>query len=79
MNYAASAHRDVPAKLPGWRATALFVALLAGLAGLIGRSAYLQVMHDDFLQEKGKGYMYRDCYTLQESDFKDAVIIPILK
>ena len=32
-----------------------------------------------FLQEKGKGYMYRDCYTLQESDFKDAVIIPILK
>lgn len=53
MNYAASAHRDVPAKLPGWRATALFVGLLAGLAGLIGRSAYLQVMHDDFLQEKG--------------------------
>lgn len=53
MNYAASANRDVPAKLPGWRATALFVALLLGLAGLIGRSAYLQVMHDDFLQEKG--------------------------
>ncbi|HEX5364224.1 MAG TPA: penicillin-binding protein 2, partial [Gallionella sp.] len=53
MKYAASAKKDVPAKLPGWRATALFVALLAGLLGLIGRSAYLQVMHEDFLQEKG--------------------------
>lgn len=53
MNYAASAHNDVPAKLPGWRATALFAALVVGLLGLIGRSAYLQVMHQDFLQEKG--------------------------
>jgi cell division protein FtsI (penicillin-binding protein 3) len=53
MNYAASAHPDITAELPGWRATALFVALLAGLAGLFGRGAYLQVMHDDFLQEKG--------------------------
>ncbi len=53
MNYAASAHPDIAAELPGWRATALFAVLLAGLAGLIGRGAYLQVMHDDFLQEKG--------------------------
>jgi cell division protein FtsI (penicillin-binding protein 3) len=53
MNYAASAHPDITAELPGWRATALFVALLAGLFGLAGRGAYLQVMHDDFLQEKG--------------------------
>src|SRR3989338_2041890 len=53
MNYAASALPDITAKLPGWRATALFVALLAGLFGLFGRGAYLQVMHDDFLQEKG--------------------------
>ena len=53
MKYAASAKKDIPAKLPGWRATALFVALLVGLVGLIGRSAYLQVMHEDFLQEKG--------------------------
>src|SRR3990167_5168903 len=53
MNYAASAHPDITAELPGWRATALFVALLAGLFGLFGRGAYLQVMHDDFLQEKG--------------------------
>ncbi len=53
MKYAASAKKDIPAKLPGWRATALFVALLAGLLGLIGRSVYLQVMQDDFLQKKG--------------------------
>ena len=54
MNHTASAHRDYAAELPGWRATALFFVLLAGLAGLVGRGAYLQIMHDDFLQEKGK-------------------------
>lgn len=53
MNYAASAQPDITAKLPGWRATALFVVLLAGLAGLLGRGTYLQVVHNDFLQEKG--------------------------
>ena len=53
MNYAASAPSDITAKLPGWRATALFVLMLAGLAGLAGRGAYLQVVHNDFLQEKG--------------------------
>jgi cell division protein FtsI (penicillin-binding protein 3) len=53
MNYAASAHPDITAKLPGWRAIALFAVLLAGLAGLLGRGVYLQGIHDDFLQEKG--------------------------
>ena len=53
MNYAASANLNVTAKLPGWRATALFVTLLAGLAGLFGRGVYLQGIHDEFLQEKG--------------------------
>jgi cell division protein FtsI (penicillin-binding protein 3) len=53
MNYAASAHPDITAKLPGWRATALFMLMLAGLAGLLGRGVYLQGIHDDFLQEKG--------------------------
>lgn len=53
MNYAASAHADITAKLPGWRATVLFVLLLCGLAGLIGRGVYLQGINDDFLQGKG--------------------------
>ncbi len=54
MNYAASAHPDITAKLPGWRATALFIIMLVGLAGLLGRGVYLQGIHNDFLQEKGK-------------------------
>jgi cell division protein FtsI (penicillin-binding protein 3) len=53
MNYAVSANKDIPARLPGWRATALFVLLLLGLAGLLGRGVYLQGFHDDFLQQKG--------------------------
>jgi cell division protein FtsI (penicillin-binding protein 3) len=53
MNYASSAQPDITAKLPEWRATALFAVLLAGLAGLLGRGVYLQGIHDDFLQEKG--------------------------
>ncbi|MBI5430234.1 MAG: penicillin-binding protein 2 [Nitrosomonadales bacterium] len=53
MNYAASAHPDIAAKLPGWRAIVLFALLLAGLGGLLGRGVYLQGIHDDFLQKKG--------------------------
>ncbi len=53
MNYAASAHQDITAKLPGWRATVLFGVLLIGFAGLLGRGVYLQGIHDDFLQKKG--------------------------
>jgi cell division protein FtsI (penicillin-binding protein 3) len=53
MNYAASAHADVTAILPGWRSTVLFVLMLAGLTGLLGRGVYLQGIHDDFLQKKG--------------------------
>lgn len=53
MNYAASANKDVPARLPGWRATVLFAGLLAGLAGLLGRGVYLQGIQNDFLQKKG--------------------------
>src|SRR3989304_5852221 len=37
---------------PG-RPKAFLLALLAGLAGLFGRGAYLQVVHNDFLQKKG--------------------------
>ncbi|MDH4235357.1 MAG: penicillin-binding protein 2, partial [Gallionella sp.] len=53
MNYAASAHPDITAKLPGWRATVLFALLLAGLAGLLGRAVFLQGIHNDFLKKKG--------------------------
>jgi cell division protein FtsI (penicillin-binding protein 3) len=53
MNYAASAHSEITAKLPGWRATALFIILLAGMAGLVGRGVYLQGIHNAFLQAKG--------------------------
>ncbi|OGS98503.1 MAG: cell division protein [Gallionellales bacterium RIFCSPLOWO2_12_FULL_59_22] len=53
MNYASSAHPDITAELPGWRATALFMLLLLGLLGLLGRGVYLQGIHDGFLQEKG--------------------------
>jgi cell division protein FtsI (penicillin-binding protein 3) len=54
MKYAANAHPDIMVKLPGWRATTLFMMLLAGLAALLGRSVYLQGIHNGFLQEKGK-------------------------
>jgi cell division protein FtsI (penicillin-binding protein 3) len=53
MKYAASANPDFTAKLPGWRANALFAVLLIGLAGLLGRGVYLQGIHNDFLQKKG--------------------------
>jgi len=54
MNYAANAKSEIKANLPEWRATVLYSLLLAGLAGLFGRGVYLQGIHDDFLQEKGK-------------------------
>ncbi len=53
MSYAASAKKEIPASLPGWRASVLFVLLLAGLVALLGRAIYLQGFHDDFLQAKG--------------------------
>lgn len=53
MKYATSANDNITAKLPGWRATVLFVLLLLCLVGLIGRAVYLQGIRDDFLQEKG--------------------------
>ncbi len=53
MNYAASAKKQNPVTLPGWRATLLFMLLLAGFIGLFGRGVYLQGIHNDFLQQEG--------------------------
>ena len=40
--------------LPTWRARLVLVLLLAGFATLAGRSLYLQVVRNDFLQQKGE-------------------------
>jgi len=48
-----SKHKPPITLLP-WRSRLLFGFLALGLCGLIGRAAYLQGMHNDFLQEKGE-------------------------
>jgi cell division protein FtsI (penicillin-binding protein 3) len=40
--------------LPAWRARLVLGLLLAGFAALVGRSLYLQGIHNDFLQKKGE-------------------------
>ena len=40
-------------KLSAWRSFLLLSLLLLGLVSLAGRAAYLQGMHNDFLQQKG--------------------------
>ena len=40
--------------LPAGRSRLLVAFLLLGLAGLAGRAAYLQGMHNGFLQQKGE-------------------------
>jgi cell division protein FtsI (penicillin-binding protein 3) len=53
MNYATQHPVNSPAKLPGGRASALFVLLVAGLLALLGWSVYLQGINNNFLQQKG--------------------------
>jgi cell division protein FtsI (penicillin-binding protein 3) len=53
MSAATRIHKIIFMRLPGWRASALFAILLLGLLGLFGRAAYLQLFHNDFLQDKG--------------------------
>ena len=53
MNYANGIQTTGMAALPAWRSRLLFLLLLAGLAALMVRSAYLQGIHNDFLQQKG--------------------------
>jgi cell division protein FtsI (penicillin-binding protein 3) len=54
MNYATAPIQTTgQIALPAWRSRALFVLLLAGLAGLLVRAVYLQGINNDFLQRKG--------------------------
>ena len=53
MNHASTIQTTGVAALPPWRSRLLFVLLLLGLCGLLGRAVYLQGIHNDFLQQKG--------------------------
>ena len=47
-------------RLSTWRSRLVALLILAGFALLIGRSFYLQVLNNDFLQEKGDSRYRRD-------------------
>ncbi|MDR2789231.1 MAG: penicillin-binding protein 2, partial [Candidatus Accumulibacter sp.] len=47
-------------RLPAWRSRLMALLILACFAVLIGRSFYLQVLNDDFLQKKGESRYRRD-------------------
>ncbi len=47
-------------KLPAWRSRMLLVVLVGCFAALGGRAFYLQVINNDFLQEKGESRYRRD-------------------
>ena len=46
--------------LQGWRSRTVGLLLMAAFAALVGRSFYLQVINNDFLQEKGESRYLRD-------------------
>lgn len=48
------------AKLPAWRSRFVLMLLVGGLVVLTGRAFYLQVINNDFLQEKGESRYRRD-------------------
>ncbi|MDS4013248.1 MAG: penicillin-binding protein 2 [Candidatus Accumulibacter sp.] len=47
-------------RLPAWRSRLIAVLILSSFAVLIGRAFYLQVLNNDFLQEKGESRYRRD-------------------
>ncbi|MQY52287.1 penicillin-binding protein 2 [Rhodocyclus tenuis] len=47
-------------RLPAWRSRMVALLIIAAFAALIGRSFYLQVLNNDFLQEKGDSRYRRD-------------------
>ncbi len=46
--------------LQGWRSRTVGLLLMLAFAALVGRSFYLQVINNDFLQEKGESRYLRD-------------------
>ena len=46
--------------LQGWRSRMVGLLLMGAFAALVGRSFYLQVINNDFLQEKGESRYLRD-------------------
>ncbi len=48
------------ASLPPWRSRLLALLLLASFVVLVGRAFYLQIVNNDFLQEKGESRYRRD-------------------
>ena len=46
--------------LQGWRSRTVGLLLMGAFAALVGRSFYLQVINNDFLQEKGESRYLRD-------------------
>lgn len=47
-------------RLPAWRSRLIGLLILAGFGALILRAFYLQVLNDEFLQEKGESRYRRD-------------------
>ncbi len=47
-------------RLPAWRSRMLALLILGSFGVLVGRSFYLQVLNNDFLQEKGESRYRRD-------------------
>ena len=47
-------------RLPGWRSRLMALLILGCFSVLIGRSFYLQVLNNDFLQEKGESRYRRN-------------------
>lgn len=47
-------------RLPPWRSRLIAVLILSSFGVLIGRAFYLQVLNNDFLQEKGESRYRRD-------------------
>lgn len=53
MNYAGNLKTTGQIELPKWRASVLFILLMLVLFVMLMRAVYLQIIHNDFLQQEG--------------------------